>query len=64
MEVRDDIMKDNLTQIQKSVSELNTMKKEAGQGEKLTSEAPKPGERLVIVDSHAHFIMLVYLHLL
>ncbi|XP_061369914.1 ALBINO3-like protein 1, chloroplastic [Gastrolobium bilobum] len=46
MQVQDDIMKDDLKQIQKPVSKLNSKKtEEARQDEKLTSEVPRPGER-------------------
>lgn len=66
-QVQDDIMKDNLSQIQKSASKLNSTKVDATRQaeEKLTSEGPRPGERLVIVGSHIYFVMLlVYFYLL
>lgn len=73
-QVLDDNMKDDLMQIQKSVSRLNSTKveeepikgdstkvEEPRKGEKLTSKGPPPGERLVIgiVGSHTHFIRLL-----
>ncbi|KAJ7945486.1 Inner membrane ALBINO3-like protein 1, chloroplastic [Quillaja saponaria] len=42
---RDDVIKEDQKQIQKSVSEVYSPLKEAKQGEKLTSEGPQPGER-------------------
>lgn len=51
MQVRDDSMIDNLTQIQKSVSELNPPKREASLDVKSTSEGPKPGDRYMIADN-------------
>ena len=44
----DDIEKE-LPQIQKSVSEINSAKKELKQIEKLTSEGLRPGERLTFI---------------
>lgn len=41
----EDIVKKDEFQIQKSVSELSSTKKEASEGEKLTSEGLRPGER-------------------
>ncbi|KAJ7957653.1 Inner membrane ALBINO3-like protein 1, chloroplastic [Quillaja saponaria] len=44
-QVRDDVIKEDQIQIQNSVSEVNSPPKEARQGEKLTAEGPKAGER-------------------
>lgn len=44
-----DIVKDEQLDIQKSVPGLNSTKKEARQAENLTTEGPRPGERLVVV---------------
>lgn len=43
--ITDDVIKEEKLQIQKSVSELDATKEEVRQGEKLTSEGPRPGER-------------------
>lgn len=67
-QVLDGNVKDDLMQIQKSVTKLNSTEvEEARKSEKLTSEGPRPGDRLVIitVGSHTFFIMLlIYFHLL
>ena len=64
-QVPDDIMKNDLTQVQKSISKLNSTKAEEARQSEKTSEGPQPGERLVIVGSYTHFICyLVYFHLL
>lgn len=48
-QVPDDITKNDLTQVQKSISKLNsTIPKEAKQSEK-TSEGPRAGDRLVVI---------------
>ncbi|KAA8529679.1 hypothetical protein F0562_034221 [Nyssa sinensis] len=44
----DNITKEEQPQIQKSVFETSTTKKEAKEGEKLTSEGLRPGERLIM----------------
>lgn len=43
-----DIIKDERLDINKSVPGLSSTKKEARQAEKLTTEGPRPGERLVV----------------
>lgn len=55
----DDVIKEEKLQIQKSVSELDATKEEVRRGEKLTSEGPRPGERLIFVDTFL-FIYLFY----
>lgn len=55
-QVPDVIIKNEGTQVQKSISKLNsTIVEEAGQSEK-TSEGPQPGDRLVFIGSYTHFI--------
>ncbi|XP_059633618.1 ALBINO3-like protein 1, chloroplastic [Cornus florida] len=44
-QLNDNIIKEELTQIQKSVLETNTTSNEARQGEKATPKGPRPGER-------------------
>lgn len=67
-QVLDDNLKNDLIQTMKPVSKLNSTKvEETRKVEKLTSEGPQPGDRLVIifVGSHTHFIMLlIYFNLL
>jgi YidC/Oxa1 family membrane protein insertase len=67
-QVLDDNVKNDPMPIQKSVSKLNSTKvEEPRKGEKLTSEGPQPGDRLVIiiVGSCTFFIMLlIYFNLL
>lgn len=74
-QILDDNVKDDLVQIQKPLSKLNSTKvEEARKGEKLTSEEPKarradkltsegphPGERsvTVVVGRLTHFIILL-----
>ena len=61
-QVLDDNVKNDPMPIQKSVSKLNSTKvEEPRKGEKLTSEGPRPGDRLVIiiVGSYTFFIMLL-----
>jgi len=48
-QVPDDIMKNDLSQVQKSISKLNsTIAEETRQSEK-TSEGPRPGDRYVVI---------------
>lgn len=64
-QVPGDIMKDDLTQVQKSMPKLNSTKAEEARQSEKTSEGPRPGERLVIVGSYTHFIhYIVYFNLL
>lgn len=62
-QVLDDNVKNvDLMQVQKSVSNLNSTKiEEARKDSKLTSEGPRPGDKLVIIiiRSHIYFIMLL-----
>lgn len=62
-QVLDDNVKNvELMQVQKSVSNLNSTKIEkARKDSKLTSEGPRPGDKLVIIiiRSHTYFIMLL-----
>lgn len=44
-QVPNDIMKDDLTQVQKSISKLNSTKVEEARQSEKTSEGPRPGER-------------------
>lgn len=49
-QVLDDNLKNDLIQTQKPVSKLNSTKvEETRKVEKLTSEGPQPGDRLVII---------------
>jgi len=55
-QVPDDIIKNDRSQVQKSISKLNsTIAEEASQSAK-TSEGPQPGDRLVVIGSYTHCI--------
>ncbi|KAG4920086.1 hypothetical protein AAZX31_18G011700 [Glycine max] len=48
-QVPDDIMKNDLTQVQKSISKLNSTKAEEARQSEKTSEGPQPGERFKLI---------------
>ena len=62
-QVLDDNVKNvDLMQVQKSLSNLNSTKiEEAGKNSELTSEGPRPGDKLVIliIRGHTYFTMLL-----
>jgi hypothetical protein len=60
----EDFIKKDEFQIQKSVSELSSTKKEAREGDKLTSKGLSPGERLIFVNIYYAFLWLVILAVL
>jgi len=60
----EDFIKKDEFQIQKSVSELSSTKKEAREGDKLTSKGLSPGERLIFVNIHYAFLWLVIIAVL
>lgn len=51
MQIQESVTEISPTQIQKSVTDISPTKNEVRQGEKITTDGPKPGERLVIVDT-------------